>query len=67
MLGPLAQLLVSKPWIVPIPETTGLHRLTENNGAAIIELTSDDLRVIDEAAKIEQGIQTIVRDSRKIT
>jgi aryl-alcohol dehydrogenase-like predicted oxidoreductase len=49
----LAWLLAQKPWIVPIPGTTKLHRLTENIGAAAIELTPDDLRQIDKtAAKI---------------
>lgn len=43
----LAWLLAQKPWIVPIPGTTKLHRLEENNGAAAIELTPDDLREID--------------------
>ena len=42
----LAWLLVQKPWIVPIPGTTKLHRLEENIGAAGIELTPDDLREI---------------------
>jgi aryl-alcohol dehydrogenase-like predicted oxidoreductase len=46
----LAWLLAQKPWIVPIPGTTKLHRLEENIGAAAIELTSDDLREIDHAA-----------------
>jgi aryl-alcohol dehydrogenase-like predicted oxidoreductase len=46
----LAWLLARKPWIVPIPGTTKLHRLAENIGAAAIELTSDDLREIDTAA-----------------
>jgi aryl-alcohol dehydrogenase-like predicted oxidoreductase len=46
----LAWLLVQKPWIVPIPGTTKLHRLDENLGALDVELTSDDLREIDEAA-----------------
>jgi aryl-alcohol dehydrogenase-like predicted oxidoreductase len=46
----LAWLLVQKPWIVPIPGTTKLHRLDENLGALDGELTSDDLREIDEAA-----------------
>ncbi|HUY99689.1 MAG TPA: aldo/keto reductase [Thermomicrobiaceae bacterium] len=45
----LAWLLAQKPWIVPIPGTTKLHRLEENIGAASIELTSDDLREIDRA------------------
>jgi aryl-alcohol dehydrogenase-like predicted oxidoreductase len=46
----LAWLLAQKPWIVPIPGTTKLHRLEENIGAAAIELTPDDLRDIDRAA-----------------
>jgi aryl-alcohol dehydrogenase-like predicted oxidoreductase len=46
----LAWLLAQKPWIVPIPGTTKLHRLEENIGSAAIELTSDDLREIDSAA-----------------
>jgi aryl-alcohol dehydrogenase-like predicted oxidoreductase len=46
----LAWLLAQKPWIVPIPGTTKLHRLEENIGAASIELTSDDLREIEDAA-----------------
>ena len=49
----LAWLLAQKPWIVPIPGTTKLHRLEENNGAAAVELTADDLREIEsEASKI---------------
>src|SRR5579863_2425369 len=46
----LAWLLAQKPWIVPIPGTTKLHRLEENIGAVSIELTPDDLREIDVAA-----------------
>jgi aryl-alcohol dehydrogenase-like predicted oxidoreductase len=46
----LAWLLAQKPWIVPIPGTTKLHRLDENLGAADIELTADDLREIEVAA-----------------
>jgi aryl-alcohol dehydrogenase-like predicted oxidoreductase len=46
----LAWLLAQKPWIVPIPGTTRLHRLEENIGAAAVELTSDDLREIETAA-----------------
>jgi aryl-alcohol dehydrogenase-like predicted oxidoreductase len=46
----LAWLLAQKPWIVPIPGTTKLHRLEENLGAAGIELTAHDLREIDNAA-----------------
>jgi len=46
----LAWLLAQKPWIVPIPGTTKLRRLEENIGAASVELTSDDLRDIDNAS-----------------
>jgi len=46
----LAWLLAQKPWIVPIPGTTKLHRLDENLGAAAVELTADDLREIESAA-----------------
>jgi aryl-alcohol dehydrogenase-like predicted oxidoreductase len=46
----LAWLLAQKPWIVPIPGTTKLHRLDENMGAVAVELTADDLREIDSAA-----------------
>ncbi len=46
----LAWLLAQKPWIVPIPGTTKLHRLEENLGALDIELSSEDLRQMDEAA-----------------
>jgi aryl-alcohol dehydrogenase-like predicted oxidoreductase len=45
----LAWLLVQKPWIVPIPGTTKLHRLEENIGAASVELSPDDLRDIKSA------------------
>lgn len=43
----LAWVLARKPWIVPIPGTTKLHRLEENIGAADVELSADDLREID--------------------
>jgi aryl-alcohol dehydrogenase-like predicted oxidoreductase len=46
----LAWLLAQKPWIVPIPGTTKLHRIEENIGAASIELTAEDLSEIDTAA-----------------
>jgi aryl-alcohol dehydrogenase-like predicted oxidoreductase len=46
----LAWLLARKPWIVPIPGTTKLHRLDENLGGAAIELTPDDLRELERAA-----------------
>ncbi len=50
----LAWLLAQKPWIVPIPGTTKLHRLEENLRAASVRLSDDDLREIDAAAsKIE--------------
>ena len=46
----LAWMLARKPWIVPIPGTTKLHRLEENLGAAAVELSADDLYGIDAAA-----------------
>jgi aryl-alcohol dehydrogenase-like predicted oxidoreductase len=46
----LAWLLGRKPWIVPIPGTTKLHRLEENLAAVDLELTADDFREIDEAS-----------------
>jgi aryl-alcohol dehydrogenase-like predicted oxidoreductase len=46
----IAWLLGQKPWIVPIPGTTKLHRLDENIGAVSVELTPADLRDIDDAA-----------------
>ncbi len=46
----LAWLLAQKPWIVPIPGTTKLHRLDENIGAVALELTSKDLVEIEQAA-----------------
>lgn len=50
----LAWVLAQKPWIVPIPGTTKLHRLTENNEAAYVNLTTDDLSEIESAyAQIE--------------
>jgi aryl-alcohol dehydrogenase-like predicted oxidoreductase len=48
----LAWLMAQKPWIVPIPGTTKLHRLEENLGAVNVELTENDLRQIDEAASM---------------
>jgi aryl-alcohol dehydrogenase-like predicted oxidoreductase len=47
----LAWVLAQKPWIVPIPGTTKLHRLTENNGAAAIELSSEELREMELASE----------------
>ena len=49
----LAWLLAQRPWIVPIPGTTKLHRLEENLGAANVELTGDDL------VRIEQALATV--------
>ena len=46
----LAWVLAQKPWIVPIPGTTKLHRLTENNGAAKIQLTAQELKEIEDAS-----------------
>jgi len=64
----LAWLLAQKPWIVPIPGTTKLHRLEENLGAVDVVLTKDDLREIDEAssqiaiqgARYSEGAQRMV-------
>jgi aryl-alcohol dehydrogenase-like predicted oxidoreductase len=46
----LAWLLVKKPWIVPIPGTTKLHRLEENIGSVAVELSPDDLQQIEDAS-----------------
>lgn len=46
----LAWLLAQKPWIVPIPGTTKLHRLDENIGTLAVELSPDDLQQIESAA-----------------
>lgn len=46
----LAWLLAQKPWIVPIPGTTKLHRLEENIAAASVDLSDADLRDINDAA-----------------
>ena len=51
----LAWLLAQKPWIVPIPGTTKLHRLEENIGAANVELTAEDLRQIEDAVSQDPG------------
>ncbi|WP_256451076.1 aldo/keto reductase [Flavihumibacter fluvii] len=45
----LGWLLAQKPWIVPIPGTTKSHRLTENIGGASIDLSTDDVKAIDDA------------------
>src|SRR6478672_2456968 len=46
----LAWILAQKPWMVPIPGTTKLHRLEENIGSVNVQLTADDLRQIDNAS-----------------
>jgi aryl-alcohol dehydrogenase-like predicted oxidoreductase len=46
----IAWVLAQKPWIVPIPGTTKLHRLTENNRAAFIQLTPQELQEIEKAS-----------------
>ena len=46
----LAWVLAQKPWIVPIPGTTKINRLTENNGAVAIELNSEELQAIEKAS-----------------
>lgn len=64
----LAWVLAQKPWIVPIPGTTKLHRLEENIGAIEVELTTDDLREIDnstsqidvQGARYGEGSQRLV-------
>ena len=55
----LAWILAQKPWIVPIPGTTKLHRLEENIAAAEVELTSEDL------AEIEEGAASITAQGRR--
>ena len=64
----LVWILAQKPWMVPIPGTTKLHRLEENIGAAAIELTPDDLRQIDiatskipvQGARYPENLQKLV-------
>ena len=51
----LAWVLAQRPWIMPIPGTTKLHRLEENLAAADLEVTTDELREIDEAPIEAQG------------
>jgi aryl-alcohol dehydrogenase-like predicted oxidoreductase len=62
----LAWLLAQKPWIVPIPGTTKLHRVEENIAAADIELTSDDLREIEEAHLSAEGARYSEAQQRMI-
>jgi aryl-alcohol dehydrogenase-like predicted oxidoreductase len=64
----LAWVLAQKPWIVPIPGTTKLHRLEENLGAVAVELTADDFRQIEDitsrvevqGARYSEGAQRLV-------
>jgi aryl-alcohol dehydrogenase-like predicted oxidoreductase len=64
----LAWVLAQKPWIVPIPGTTKLHRLEENLGAVDVELTADDFREIEtitsrvevQGARYSEGSQRLV-------
>ncbi|HEX6653871.1 MAG TPA: aldo/keto reductase [Thermoleophilaceae bacterium] len=62
----LAWLLGRKPWIVPIPGTTKVHRLEENLAAAEVELTEDDLREIEEAQLDPQGARYSEANQRMI-
>jgi len=62
----LAWLLAQKPWIVPIPGTTKLHRLEENIAAAEVELSEDDLREIDDAQLEAQGHRYLPRQQAMI-
>lgn len=64
----LAWLLAQKPWIAPIPGTTKLHRLTENNGAEKIELTANDLSEIETvASKIKVEGERYPENLQKMT
>src|SRR5438093_556495 len=64
----LAWLLARKPWIVPIPGTTKLHRLEENIGAASLQLTQEDMREIDDAAsKIDVSGERLPEDALGLT
>ena len=64
----LAWILAQRPWIVPIPGTTKLHRLEENLGASAVELTPDDLDRLNEAtatiavqgARYSEGAQKMI-------
>ena len=62
----LAWLLAQRPWIVPIPGTTKLHRLEENIAAAAVELTADDLREIEDARIEAQGARYSEANQRMI-
>jgi aryl-alcohol dehydrogenase-like predicted oxidoreductase len=62
----LAWVLAQKPWIVPIPGTTKLHRLEENIAADELELTADDLREIEDARVEAQGARYSEANERMI-
>jgi aryl-alcohol dehydrogenase-like predicted oxidoreductase len=62
----LAWLLAQKPWIVPIPGTTKLHRFEENIGAADVELTADDLHEIEDARVTAEGARYAEAQERMI-
>ncbi len=63
-----AWLLAQKPWIVPIPGTTKLHRLEENLGAVDLELTAADLDQIDtEASKVQVQGERLPEAALKMT
>ena len=62
----LAWILAQKPWIVPIPGTTKLHRLQENIAATAVELADDDLREIEEALPEAQGARYAEANQRMI-
>jgi aryl-alcohol dehydrogenase-like predicted oxidoreductase len=62
----IAWLLAQKPWIVPIPGTTKLHRLEENIGATDVELTPDDLREIQDAQIEARGARYSEANQRMI-
>ncbi len=62
----LAWLLAQKPWIVPIPGTTKLHRLDENLAAVDVELTPDDLRELEDAQIEAQGARYSEANERMI-
>lgn len=63
----LAWLLAQKPWIVPIPGTTKLHRLQENIGSADLQLTESDLKEINEAvSKVEVQGERYSEQSQKM-
>jgi aryl-alcohol dehydrogenase-like predicted oxidoreductase len=62
----IAWVLAQRPWIVPIPGTTKLHRLEENIAATELELTSDDLREIEETQIEAQGARYSEANQRMI-